>query len=114
MGIFTWLGSLFDQLVEWLGKAVVVFINALINVLKLLWEAVVVAALIAAFGLVATLYVIFYAGNVIGETIMEVWDPIYANTKPSEVFVLEQAPQNSPLPKNRSEAKKLSLTNWSS
>ncbi len=113
MGFFTWVGSLIDQLIEWLGRAVAAFINALVDLIKALWETVIVTALIAAFGLVATLYVIFYAGAVLGETIMEIWDPAYYSSKPSEVFVLEQAPQNTPLPTNRNAAKRLKLQNWS-
>lgn len=116
---FAWVGSLIDQLIEWLGRAVAAFIDALVWALQKVWETVIVAALIAAFGLVATLYVIFYAGAVLGETIMEIWDPRYYNTKPSEVFVVEQAPtfgkglQDSPLPTNRSAAQKIKLQNWS-
>lgn len=113
MGFFTWVGSLIDQFIEWLGEKVRSFIKALVKVLEKIWETVVAAALIAAFGLVATLYVIFYAGTMLGETIMEIWDPRYANSKPSQVFKLKQAPQNSPLPKYREEAKKLELENWS-
>jgi hypothetical protein len=119
MGFFAWVGSLIDQLVEWLGRAVKAFIDGLIWALQKVWETVIVAALIAAFGLVATLYVIFYAGAVLGETIMEIWDPSYYSSKPSEVFVLEKAPtfgqalQDSPLPANRSAAKKITLENWS-
>jgi len=119
MGFFSWVGSLIDQLIEWLGRAVAAFINGLVDLIKALWETVIVTALIAAFGLVATLYVIFYAGAVLGETIMEIWDPSYYSSKPSEVFVVEQAPtfgqalQDSPLPTNRSAAKKLTLQNWS-
>lgn len=122
MGFFAWVGSLIDQLVEWLGRAVKAFIDGLIWALQKVWETVIVAALIAAFGFVATLYVIFYAGAVLGETIVEIWDPVYYSSKPSQVFIVEQAPlsptfskasQDSPLPTNRSEAKRLKLENWS-
>lgn len=60
MGFFTWVGSLVDQLIEWLGRAVKAFIDALVWTLQRLWETVILGVLIAAFGLVATLYVIFY------------------------------------------------------
>jgi hypothetical protein len=113
MGFFSWVGSLVDQLLEWLGQVFVAFINGLINLLRLMWETAVATVLIAAFGLVSILYVIFYASAVLGETIMEIWDPASYSTKPSEVFTLEQAPQDSPLPTNRSEAKRLKLQNWS-
>jgi hypothetical protein len=42
---------------------------------------------------------------------MEIWDPRYADSKPSQVFQVKQAPQNSPLPKYRSDAKVISLEN---
>ncbi|UXE63238.1 MAG: hypothetical protein KA717_11620 [Woronichinia naegeliana WA131] len=113
MGFFSWLGSLVDQLLEWLGQIFAAFINALVNLLQLIWETAVATVLIAAFGLVSILYVMFYAGAVLGETIMEIWDPASYTTKPSQVFALEQAPQDSPLPTNRSEAKRLKLQNWS-
>jgi len=49
---------------------------------------------------------------------MEVWDPRYSNSKPSEVIAVKQsptlrpAPQNSPLPTQRSEARVLILQDW--
>lgn len=112
MGLFSWLGSLLDQLIDWLGRVVKAFLDALIWGLQELWDAVVVGILLAAFGYVTTLYVIFYAGVALGETIMEVWDPNYYSSKPSQVFKVEQAPQSSPLPTSRSEAKILTLKNW--
>ncbi|NEO57935.1 MAG: hypothetical protein F6K54_35705 [Okeania sp. SIO3B5] len=113
MGFFAWVGSLIDQFLSWLGEVVRYFIEALVYALQKIWETFVVGVLIAAFGAGATLYVIFYAGAVLGETIMEIWDPRYTNSKPSEVFTLKQAPQDSPLPEYRSEAKVLELENWS-
>jgi hypothetical protein len=111
MGLFAWLGGLLDQLVEWLGRVVAAFLEALVWALQKIWQTLVVSALIAAFGFVATLYVIFYAGAMLGETIMEIWDPRYADSKPSQVFSVEQAPQSSPLPKYRSETKIIKLQN---
>ena len=112
MGFFAWVGSLIDQFLDWLGEVFRRFIEGLINVLQKIWETLVMTALIAAFGFVATLYVIFYAGTILGETIMEIWDPRYANSKPAQVFKLRQAPQQSPLPQYRSEAKILVLEDW--
>ncbi|EDN70600.1 hypothetical protein BGP_2639 [Beggiatoa sp. PS] len=112
MGFFSWLGNLLDQLVDWLGRAVKAFLEGLMWALQKLWDAVVATALKVAFGFVVTLYIIFYAGVALGETIMEIWDPSYVNSKPSQVFKMKQAPQNSPLPKKRSEAKVLTLENW--
>ena len=112
MGLFQWLGRLLDDLIAWLGRAVKAFLESLMWALQKLWETVVATALVLAFGAVAVLYTIFYAGAVLGETIMEVWDPSYYDSKPSEVFKLQQAPQNSPLPTSRNEAKILTLENW--
>ena len=111
MGFFSWLGQLLDKLVDWLGKAAKFFLEALIWALQKVWETAVATALIAAFGVVGTLYVIFYAGYALGETFMEIWDPRNLN-KPSRTFTLQQAPQNSPLPEKRSDAKVLTLENW--
>jgi len=112
MGLFSWLGDLLDQLINWLGRIVKAFLEALIWALEELWNAVVAVALVAAFGYAATLYVVFYAGYALGETIMEIWDPHYHDSKSSQVFKLLQAPQDTPLPTRRSEAKVLVLKNW--
>lgn len=118
MGFFAWVGGLIDELVAWLGRACKAFIEGLVWALEKIWQTAVVSVLIAAFGAVATLYVIFYAGFLLGETIMEVWDPRYSNSKPSEVIAVKQsptlrpAPQNSPLPTQRSEARVLILQDW--
>ena len=102
MGLFQWLGKLLDDLISWLGRAVAAFLQAFVNALQAIWNVAIASILIAAFGQVAILYAIFYAGAVLGQTIMEVWDPRYADSKPSQVFQVKQAPQNSPLPKYRS------------
>ncbi|MCT7969810.1 hypothetical protein NG799_26195 [Laspinema sp. D1] len=119
MGFFAWVGGLIDELLAWLGRACKAFIEGLVWALEKIWQTAVVSLLFTAFGAVATLYVIFYAGFLLGETIMEVWDPRYANSKPSEVINVKQsspvlglAPQNSPLPTQRSEARILTLENW--
>ncbi|NJL51787.1 MAG: hypothetical protein HC930_05360 [Hydrococcus sp. SU_1_0] len=123
MGFFTWLGSKLDKLAgevfnwlrdvtTWLAEKLRVFLTALFTGLQKLWQTAVVTALIAAFGFASILYVIFYAGSVLGETIMEIWDPRYVNSQPSEVFKLKQAPQSTPLPTQRGEAKTLQLEDW--
>lgn len=109
MGLFQWLGKLLDDLIDWIGEKAKVFLERLMRALQEVWETVVAAALLAAFGYVPVLHVIFYAAAVAGVTMMEVWDPKYYKEKPSEVFKLKQAKQNSPLPKKRSEAKVLTL-----
>ena len=112
MRLFQWLGKLLDDLIYWLGEVVKIFLQDLVWDLQRLWETAIAAALTAAFGTTAVLYVIFYAGVVLGETIMEVWNPAKYNSRPSEVFNLQQAPQDSPLPTSRREAKILILENW--
>ncbi len=112
MGLFQWLGKLLDDLISWLGRSVKVFLEELIWALQKIWNTLIAATLLAAFGSAAILYVIFYSGAVLGQTIMEVWDPEYHDSKDSEVFVIGQAPQNSPLPTKRREAKVLTLENW--
>lgn len=110
MGFFTWLGSLADQLLTWLGRTLKAFIDGLLYALKSIWEAAVASVLIAAFGFVASLYVIFYSGYMLGETIMEVWNP--HSNRPSEVFKVRQAPKGATLNKTRNEARILELREW--
>jgi len=123
MGFFTWLGTWLDRVAEsvfnwlvdvttWVVERLIAFLKALFEKLQKIWPTLVAPVLAAAFGELSVLYVIFYAGAVIGQTIMEVWDPLKLKSKPSEVFKLEQAPQSSPLPELRSEARVLKLENW--
>ncbi|EAW39011.1 hypothetical protein [Lyngbya sp. PCC 8106] len=93
MGFLKKSGRLFNQLVNWLGKVFKKFIHNLINNLNKVWKQV-ETALIKAYGFVHGLYVIFYKGY---ETIMEVWDSKFRG-KPSQVFTIKEAPQDSPLP----------------
>jgi len=113
MGLFSWLGSLLDQLISWLGRAVATFLEALVTAIQAVWYAAIASVLVSAFGAGVVLYAIFIAGAVAGQTLMEVWDPRYYNTKPSQVFSITQAPGNSPLPTQRSSAQKVALKNWS-
>jgi len=123
MGFFTWLGSWLDRLAEsvfdwlvdvttWVVEKLIIFVKTLFQKLQKIWPTLVAPVLIAAFGELSVLYVIFYAGAVLSQTMMEIWDPLKVNSKPSEVFKFEQAPQNSPLPKSRTEARVLELENW--
>ncbi|TAD92913.1 MAG: hypothetical protein EAZ98_24615, partial [Oscillatoriales cyanobacterium] len=71
------------------------------------------------FGLVETLYVIFYLGKNQDEIIMEIWDHNYFDAKPSQVFVFELDAETVlelksvlKLTENRSQAKKYALNNW--
>ncbi|NEP56226.1 MAG: hypothetical protein F6K31_04270 [Symploca sp. SIO2G7] len=123
MGFFTQLSdrldrlaeSVFDWLVDvttWAVEKLTIFVKTLFQKLQKIWPTLVAPVLIAAFGELSILYVIFYAGAVLGQTIMEIWDPIYVNSKSSQVFKLEQAPQISPLPELRSESRVLKLENY--
>ncbi|ALB42144.1 MULTISPECIES: hypothetical protein [Nostocales] len=112
MGFFAWLGSLLDQLVSWLGTLVVAFLETLILAIQAVWYTAIASVLISVFGAGVVLYAIFLAGAIAGETLMEVWDPRYYDTKQSQVFSVRQAPQNSPLPTNRSQSKVVVLENW--
>lgn len=113
MGLFAWLGSLLDQLISWLGELVAAFLEALVYAIQAIWDVAIASVLVAAFGVGVVLYAIFLAGAIVGETLMEVWDPRYYDSKQSEVFSIRQAPQNSPLPTQRSEARVVALENWS-
>jgi len=82
-----------------------------------IWDGTIAPILDTEFGSeTEVLYLIFYQGDNESEVIMEVWDPNSVETKPSQVFVLEcSISENTEiLAKNRSEAKRLKLQNWSS
>lgn len=111
MGLFQWLGKLLDDLISWLGRAVAAFLEAFVNALQAIWNVAITSVLIAAYGYVSVLYAIFYAGAVLGETIMEVWDPRFATTRESQVFRVKQAPMKSPLPTRRSNEHVIVLEN---
>ncbi|WP_143046498.1 CHAT domain-containing protein [Trichormus sp. NMC-1] len=110
-GLFTFLGELFDDLIKWLGKKCVDFIQKLIDNLQLVWQSI-SSTLLIAFGNVPVLYGIFYAESMQGETLMEIWDPAYYDSKPSQVFSVRQYPIDNPLPTRRSDARVLMLENW--
>ncbi|MEZ2226831.1 hypothetical protein [Microcoleus sp.] len=89
------------------------------KILKPNWETTIIPSLIAEFGLVETLYVIFYLGKNQDEIIMEIWDRNYFDAKPSQVFVFELDAETVlelksvlKLTENRSQAKKYALNNW--
>jgi phytoene/squalene synthetase len=82
-----------------------------------IWDSTISPILDTEFGSeTEVLYLIFYQSGNETEVIMEVWDPNYAETKPSQVFVLECniAENTKSIATNRSEAKRLKLQNWSS
>ena len=112
MGFFGWLGSLLDQLIAAIARVFAAFLEALVIAIQAIWYAAIASVLISAFGTGVVLYAIFLAGAIAGETLMEVWDPRYYNTKQSQVFSIRQPPQNSPLPTQRSQSKVVILENW--
>ncbi|UXE63240.1 MAG: hypothetical protein KA717_11630 [Woronichinia naegeliana WA131] len=82
-----------------------------------IWDSNIAPILTTEFGSeTEVLYVIFYQGDNESGAIMEIWDPNYVETKPSQVFALECgiSENTETLAKNRSEAKRLKLQNWSS
>jgi hypothetical protein len=86
----------------------------LLETLSPIWDKNVAPTLLSAFGDVTTLYAIFYAPDTPErEVILEVWDPIYVDSKPSEVFRFKGIPNVAArLPSSRSEAKVITLENW--
>ena len=101
MGIFTrigsWLDRLFDQLVNWLGKALKKFIKRLLNALENIWEMV-KATLIAAYGFVVGLYLIFYTVKKIGETYIDVWNPKQSGNTRQFQLGIAPAPKSATIP----------------
>lgn len=88
--------------------------EALIEQVSPIWETVIVPILITSFGTGSTLYAIFYAPNSRkNKVILEIWDPNYVETKPSEVFKLEGIQDIvKQLPNTREKAQVLTLKNW--
>ena len=86
----------------------------LLETLSPLWETTILPTLLLTFGKGSTLYAIFYTtGAPENEVILEVWDPNYVDTKPSETFrfrgISNIAKQ---LPRSRSKAKIITIKNW--
>lgn len=107
MGFFGWLGSLVDQLIDWLGKALSPFINALVNAISNIWENRIFPALKEAFGYaVGTFYMIIYSLN--SRIITELW-PKNSN-QPTQGFEIKGlAPPSTHIPP-RGETRILEVT----
>jgi hypothetical protein len=105
--------SLEKDFIEHFDRVYYAFIKALIISIQAVWYTAIAPVLVAAFGAGVVLYAIFLAGAVAGETLMEVWDPKYHNSKPSEVFSIRQTPQDSPLPTRRDQSRIVMIENWS-
>lgn len=93
----------------------VLIVEALIEKVSPIWDTVIIPLLVTKFGKGSTLYAIFYAPNSRkNKVILEIWDPNYVDTKPSEVFELEGMHDViEQLPTNRTKAQILTLENWS-
>ena len=78
------------------------------------WDSSIAPVLIREFGAKTTLYAIFYAGEVSGEIIMELWDPKSVNSKASQVFKFRGIPEREIhfFPKDRAKAEIAILDNW--
>lgn len=85
--------------------------------LHAIWDLHIVPVLKENLGFNTVLYVIFYVDQTTNEVMMEVWDPKQVDNKPSQVFRLTgliglSKSELNNFPKDRSQAKKLSLVNW--
>jgi hypothetical protein len=91
-----------------------IFPEIVLEKLEPIWERSIEPLLISEFGRRSTLYVIFYLGGKRDEIIMEIWDPNYINTKPSQVFSIEGVPEYATrnFPINRSQAEIGVLEDW--
>jgi len=127
MGFFNWLGRVAESVINWLVdtttwiiERLIDFVQTLFQALQNIWSSKVASVLLEAFGVKDFLHVIFFAAKTVGWVIMEIWDPSYVYSKPSQVFKVQQtqalrmtpAPKGSPLPQQRSDAKVLRLENY--
>lgn len=95
-------------------KDSVLFPEIVLEKLEPIWEREIEPILIEEFGRQSTLYIIFYLSKKRDEIIMEIWDPNYVNTKPSQVFMIQGVPGAALkyFPKNRSQAEIGILQDW--
>jgi hypothetical protein len=88
-------------------------VNELLEAISSVWDKTIVPTLLLEFGNTNTLYAIFYTGESPDEIVLEVWDPKYSESKPSQVFILNGIPNIAKyLPKNRSNAEIMTLDKW--
>jgi hypothetical protein len=90
------------------------FPEFILEKLEPIWEEEIEPILISEFGRRSTLYIIFYLKQVQDQVVMEIWDPNYTETKPSQVFRIDNVPKSitNYLPVNRSQAEIGILTDW--
>jgi|GEM_PF-1444793 len=90
------------------------FPEIVLEKLEPIWERSIEPILVFEFGRGSTLYVIFYLGRKQDEIIMEIWDPNYIKTKPSQVFSIEGVPEYATrhFPRNRAQAEIGVLEDW--
>lgn len=91
-----------------------VFSEFILEKLEPIWEKEIEPVLISEFGRRSTLYVIFYLKQEQNQVLMEIWDPNYVETKPSQVFIIDNVSKSitKHLPVNRSQAEIEILTDW--
>jgi len=84
----------------------VIFPETILGKLEPIWDKDIEPVLVAEFGCRSTLHIIFYLGKRQDEIIMEIWDPNYVNTKPSQVFSITGVPDYATklFAKSRSQA----------
>ena len=108
--IASFLHNLFSQHSEEVESAT---LNELTDAISSEWDGSIAPTLLRRFGRVPSLYVIFYADSRSDDVVLEVWDPNYADTKPSEVFRLRGLSRVAKqLPAIRSKATINTLLNW--
>ncbi|MCC5662750.1 hypothetical protein LC653_02085 [Nostoc sp. CHAB 5784] len=94
-----WLDTLFDNLINWLGKVFSAWIQQLVSRIQSSWEAQIAPVLRYFFGVVTQFYVLFYR-TVKDIVNMEFWDPNSLQYgKPSRTFEITKAPNGVPIPR---------------
>jgi hypothetical protein len=91
-----------------------VFPEIILEKLEPIWEEEIEPVLILEFGRYSTLHIVFYVKQGQDQVVMEIWDPNYIETKPSQVFRIDNVPKSitRDLPKNRSQAEISVLSDW--
>ncbi|UXE63241.1 MAG: hypothetical protein KA717_11635 [Woronichinia naegeliana WA131] len=90
------------------------FPEFILEKLEPIWEEEIEPVLISEFGRRSTLYIIFFLKQEQNQVVMEIWDPNYVETKPSQVFRIDNVPKSitNYLPVSRSQAEIGILTDW--
>lgn len=73
MGFFGWLGGVVDDFVDWLGRAFMAFINALVEILESIWDSIIEPLIQGILGYVRVVSFIIF--EQLDEVIIQIWDP---------------------------------------